>query len=46
MCVWGETFKVGESAIEGTYYQKYGTGHDTYVLQRKSQKAYVAIENV
>jgi hypothetical protein len=45
-CVWGETFEVGDSAIEGTYYQKYGTGHDTYVLQRKSQKAYVAVENV
>jgi hypothetical protein len=45
-CVWGETFEVGDSVIEGTYYQKYGTGHDTYVFLRKSQKAYVAVENI
>ena len=28
-CVWGKTFEIGDFIIEGTYYQKYGTGHDT-----------------
>jgi hypothetical protein len=45
-CVWGKTFEVGDSVIEGTYYQKYGTSHNTYVFLRKSQKAYVAVKNV
>jgi hypothetical protein len=45
-CVWDKTFEVGDSVIEGTYYQKYGTSHDTYVFLQKSQKAYVAVENV
>jgi hypothetical protein len=45
-CIWGKTFEVGDFAIEGTYYHKYGTGHDTYVFLQKSQKAYVAVENV
>jgi hypothetical protein len=43
---WGKIFEVRDSIIEGTYYQKYGTGHDTYVFLRKSQKAYVVVENV
>ena len=28
---WGESFEVGVLVVEGRYYQKYGTGADTYV---------------
>ena len=45
-CPWDESFEPGDSVIQGRYYQKYGTGADTYVYLKKSQKAHVHVENI
>jgi hypothetical protein len=45
-CKRGQSFEVGDSLIEGTYYQKYGTGLDTYVFLKKSHKAYINVDNI
>jgi len=43
-CKWGESFAVGDKVIQGTYYQKYGSGAQSYVLLRKSHLAHHNVE--
>ena len=45
-CPWGEHFEPGDSVIQGRYYQKYGTGADTYIWLKKSQKAHLHVSNM
>jgi hypothetical protein len=42
----GSLIEVGDSLIEGAYYQKYGTRLDTYVFLKKSHKAYINVDNI
>jgi hypothetical protein len=41
ICPWGTTFREGEFAIAGHHYQKYGRGHNTYVLLADSPVAHI-----
>ena len=46
VCKWGEEFILGDSVLEGLYYQKYGLGADIYMLLRKSHKAHILADHV
>lgn len=43
-CKWGESFEVGDKVVQGRYYQKYGTGADTYVYLKTSHLAHCHVE--
>jgi hypothetical protein len=45
-CVWGNIFEVGEYAIEGFYYQRWGRGSRNYVYLSGSHPAYLHPDSV
>ena len=45
-CKWGETFQVGDKVIQGRYFQKFGTGADTYVYLQKSHLAHHNVDYI
>lgn len=45
-CPWGEVFLKGDFAVVATYYQKYGTGSNTYVLLDRSKRAHVHARHI
>jgi hypothetical protein len=40
-CKWGEEFEVGDEALAGTYYQRWGRGESSYVLLKNSQTVFM-----
>lgn len=40
-CVWGCEFEVGDLAVGGTYYQKWGSSNKSYVYLSESNVAYI-----
>jgi hypothetical protein len=46
ICPWGEHFAAGDMVVQARYYQKYGTGIDTYVFLKKSKIAHVHVGDI
>jgi hypothetical protein len=38
---WGEEFEVGDEALAGTYYQRWGRGESSYVLLKNSETVFM-----
>jgi hypothetical protein len=40
-CKWGEEFEVGDEALVGIYYQRWGNADSSYVLLKNSHTVFV-----
>ena len=41
VCKWGSEFNVGDYAVQGRYYQKWGSSQKSYVFLDKSKPAFI-----
>jgi hypothetical protein len=45
-CLWGQEFNVGDMAMAGKYFQRWGNFDSFYVLLQKSQTAHIHVCHV